>query len=108
MPKLTWFSSTVDELNGKQKSEANSLFHVTSKSFNDGRSEDFLETESSIKIPVLTREYYGKSYRCEARNNNVTIPASSTITIDMRCKFWSPILDIGKPLHTLLRKYTVS
>ena len=86
MPKLTCFSSTIGDSNGEEETEVNSLFHVTSKSFNDGRSVDFLDTESSIKIPVLTREYYGKSYRCEARNNNVTIPASSTITIDMRCK----------------------
>ena len=86
MPKLTWFSSTMDELSGKQESEVNSLFHVTSKSFKDGRSDTFLETESTIKIPVLTREYYGKSYRCEARNNNITSPASTNITIDMRCK----------------------
>ena len=89
MPKLTWFSSTIGDSNGEEETEVNSLFHVTSKSFKDGNSEDFLETESTIKIPVLTREYYGKSYRCESKNNNITSPASSSVTIDMRCKFIS-------------------
>ena len=86
MPKLTWFSSTMDELNGRVESKVDSLFHVTSKSFKDRTSDDFLETESTIMVPVLTREYYGKSYRCEAKNNNVTSPVSTNITIDMRCK----------------------
>ena len=86
MPNLTWYTKSADNSNGNEESEVNPLFQVRSKSFKDENVEDSLETESSIMIPVLTRDYYGKSYRCEAENNNVTVPASTNITIDMRRK----------------------
>ena len=86
MPNLTRYTKSTNNSISKEETEVRSLFQVRSKSFKGENAEETLETESSIIIPVLTRNYYGKSYRCEAENNNVTAPASSNITIDMRRK----------------------
>ena len=93
MPSLTWY--TVSQVGSESNviEIVDASFQVASgdvrRSNHQGvpsTTESYLFTENSIIIPVLTRDYFGKSYRCEAENNNVTQPASTNITIDMRCK----------------------
>ena len=86
LPKLTWYTKSVDDSNSAVDNVVDSLNQVSSKLSKGTPAEKLLDMESSIKIPVLTRDYFGKSYRCEADNNNATTPASTNITIDMRRK----------------------
>ena len=86
IPNLTWYTKSSENTNENEDLEINSLFQVRSKSFKEENVDETIETESSIRIPVLTRDYHGKSYRCEAENNNATAPATTNITIDMRRK----------------------
>ena len=94
IPKLTWYTKSSENTNENEDLEINSLFQVRSKSFKEENVDETIETESSIRIPVLTRDYHGKSYRCEAENNNATAPATTNITIDMRRKYSANFLSV--------------
>ena len=91
LPELTWYTESSDDSTAKVENMVDSSYRVRSEVSNDvvgagSPTEKVLRTENSILIPVLTRDYFGKSYRCDAENNNVTAPASTNITIDMTCK----------------------
>ena len=79
---MTWYTKSTDDSKGAVESS----FYEESKSVSVSDTKDNLDTDSTITIPILTRDYFGKSYICEADNNNSTAPASAKVTVDMRRK----------------------
>ena len=79
---MTWYTKSKDDSKGAVESS----FYEESKSVSVSDTKDNLDTDSTITIPILTRDYFGKSYICEADNNNSTAPASAKVTVDMRRK----------------------
>ena len=79
---MTWYTKSTDDSKGAVESS----FYEESKSVSVSDTKDNLDADSTITIPILTRDYFGKSYICEADNNNSTAPASAKVTVDMRRK----------------------
>ena len=71
---MTWYTKSTDDSKGAVESS----FYEESKSVSVSDTKDNLDADSTITIPILTRDYFGKSYICEADNNNSTAPASAT------------------------------
>ncbi|TRY72626.1 hypothetical protein TCAL_09959 [Tigriopus californicus] len=67
LPHLVWYSSDGDVVD-------------------DVYSTSDLEVQNTLKIDPLTKKHFGERFLCQASNNNVTLPASANVTIDMRRK----------------------
>ena len=67
LPSLVWYSMDGD---------------VVDDTFST--SED--DVRNTLRLATLTKKHFGKSFYCEAKNNDETSPAKTNVTIDMRCK----------------------
>ena len=89
MPQVTWWRDS----------------HLIDSSF----EKTFSTTvQNTLSVPQVTREDLGATLTCQASNNNISAPASSRVTIDLKCKIYFPtILSssdrlIGMPVSTQL------
>lgn len=67
LPKVTWWRE-------------NRLLDATSESTIKGR------VRNTIRLPNLSRSDLGMNLTCLASNSNVSIPTSTTVTVDLKCK----------------------
>ena len=67
LPKLTWYSADGD---------------IVDDTFSKAKDK----VTNTLKIEVLTKKHFQRSYYCQAENNNQTEPARTKVTIDMRCE----------------------
>jgi hypothetical protein len=71
LPRLFWYSNPEDP----ESVPIDTTFELTST---------LDATQNALVVKALTREFYRKMFWCLANNNNVTQPAASSITIDMK------------------------
>ena len=71
MPRLFWHTNPEDPES-----------HPVDTTFEATPSND--ATQNALVIKTLSRDFYRKSFWCLADNNNVTQPASTDVTIDMK------------------------
>ena len=43
--------------------------------------------QNTLSVPQVSREDLGAMLTCQASNNNISAPASSRVTIDLKCKY---------------------
>ena len=68
MPQVTWWRDN----------------HLIDSSF----EKTFSKTvQNTLSVPQVTREDLGATLMCQASNNNISAPASTRATIDLKCKF---------------------
>lgn len=68
-PRLTWWHETT-------------LLDNTSHVLSENRVKNVL------KLQKLERRYLNTVYTCQASNNNVTNPITSSVTLDMNCEYF--------------------
>ena len=67
MPQVTWWRDN----------------HLIDSSF----EKTFSKTvQNTLSVPQVTREDLGATLMCQASNNNISAPASTRATIDLKCK----------------------
>ena len=68
MPQLSWWRDS----------------HLIDSSFEKtfGRT-----VQNTLSVPQVSREDLGAMLTCQASNNNISAPASSRVTIDLKCKY---------------------
>ena len=70
MPQVTWWRDN----------------HLIDSSF----EKTFSRTvQNTLSVPQVTREDLGATLMCQASNNNISAPASTRATIDLKCKHQS-------------------
>lgn len=47
----------------------------------------FIVAMNQLTIPSLARHHLLSIFTCQAVNNNITVPASSSITLDLNCEY---------------------
>ena len=52
--------------------------------------------QNTLSVPQVSREDLGAMLTCQASNNNISAPASSRVTIDLKCKYNNNIYIIYK------------
>jgi hypothetical protein len=67
-PQVTWW---------RDSHLADSSFESTSY----GRA-----VQNTLTVASLGRDHLGAAYTCQASNNNISLPASARVNIDMKCK----------------------
>ncbi len=60
--------------------------------------------QNTLSVPQISREDLGATLSCQASNNNVSTPASSKVTIDLKCKKHLPQAYSDKRLQILWNK----
>ena len=81
-PSLIWYSASDGDI-------VDDRFSVLSGS-NDVDSDpkkSTVKVQNTLRIATLTKKHFGKTFVCEAKNNNVSTPARNRITVDMRREF---------------------
>ena len=67
MPQVTWWRDN----------------HLIDSSF----EKTFSKTvQNTLSVPQVTREDLGATLTCQASNNNISAPASTRATVDLKCK----------------------
>ena len=67
MPQVTWWRDN----------------HLIDSSF----EKTFSKTvQNTLSVPQVTREDLGATLMCQASNNNISAPASTRATVDLKCK----------------------
>ena len=74
LPKVTWWRE-------------NRLLDATSESTIKGR------VRNTIRLPNLSRSDLGMNLTCLASNSNVSIPTSTIVTVDLKCKIFQEQLN---------------
>ena len=83
MPLVTWWRDS----------------HLIDSSF----EKTFARTvQNTLSVPQVTREDLGAILTCQASNNNISAPASSRVTIDLKCKIISKVFLIKMSTKILL------
>ena len=57
--------------------------------------------QNTLSVPQVSREDLGAMLTCQASNNNISAPASSRVTIDLKCKYNYRIIIIYKNSVTI-------
>ena len=80
-PRLLWFTNPDDP----ESHPIDTTFELTP-------SHD--ATQNALVVKSLTRDYFRRTFWCLADNNNVTAPAATNVTIEMKRKYL-PIFQIS-------------
>ena len=46
-------------------------------------------TVNKLTLPNLTRDHLYRVLTCQADNSNLTLPLAATVTLDLKCEYWS-------------------
>ena len=55
--------------------------------------------QNTLSIPQVSREDLGTMLTCQASNNNISAPASSRVTIGLKCKYYNSYDFVNFFLH---------
>jgi hypothetical protein len=75
LPRLFWYSNPEDP----ESPAIDTTYELTSTSD---------ATQNALVVKTLSRDFFRKTFWCLANNNNVTQPASTNVTVDLKCEFF--------------------
>ncbi len=54
--------------------------------------------QNTLSVPQVSREDLGATLSCQATNNNVSAPATSKVTIDLKCELLAFVVHVHEQL----------